>query len=117
MDKVDYTRKCLEHLTTTNFKKLAVDVTKTIETKVQNSLVQIKENIGESLYKEIYPSGSSPGKFYGTAKVHKIKDGENLDITNIHKLPIRPIVSNIGTATYRMAKYLSKLLAPLSNIA
>ena len=31
------------------------------------------------------------------------------------QLPIRPIVSNIGTATYQLAKYLAKLLSPLSQ--
>ena len=31
------------------------------------------------------------------------------------QLLIRPIVSNIGTATYQLAKYLAKLLSPLSQ--
>ena len=31
------------------------------------------------------------------------------------QLPIRPIVSNMGTATYQLAKYLAKLLSPLSQ--
>ena len=31
------------------------------------------------------------------------------------QVPIRPIVSNIGTATYQLAKYLAKLLSPLSQ--
>ena len=30
-------------------------------------------------------------------------------------LPIRPIVSNIGTATYHLSKYLASLLSPLSE--
>ena len=31
------------------------------------------------------------------------------------KLLIKAIVSNIGTATYQLAKYLTKLLSPLSQ--
>ena len=31
------------------------------------------------------------------------------------KLPIRPIVSNVNTPTYQLAKYLAKLLSPLSQ--
>ena len=54
--------------------------------------------------------GSYPGKFYGTAKVHKLPENGNVD-----QLPIRPVVSNIGTATYQLAKYLAKLLPPLSQ--
>ena len=30
-------------------------------------------------------------------------------------LPIRPIVSNVGTATYHLSKYLASLLSPLSE--
>ena len=33
----------------------------------------------------------------------------------VDKLPIRPIISNIGTSTYQLAKYLAKLLSPLVN--
>ena len=33
---------------------------------------------------------------------------------DISQLPLRPIVSNIGTATYGLSKYLAKLLHPLS---
>ena len=49
---------------------------------------------------------------YSTAKIHKLKDDELEDIS---KHPIRRIVSIIGTATYFTAKYLPKLLAPLST--
>ena len=31
----------------------------------------------------------------------------------MEQLPIRPMVSNIVTATYQLAKYLAKLLSPL----
>ena len=41
-------------------------------------------------------------------KIHKIPVNGNIDY-----LPIRPIVSNINTAMYNLAKYLTKLLAPL----
>ena len=34
---------------------------------------------------------------------------------NITELPLRPIVSNIGTASYFLSKYLAKLLSPLSQ--
>ena len=53
---------------------------------------------------------SCPGTFYGTAKVHKLSESGNVD-----ELPIRPIVSNIGTSTYPLAKYLAKRLFFLSQ--
>ena len=33
----------------------------------------------------------------------------------INDLPVRPIVSNLNTTTYNLAKYLSKLLSPLQQ--
>ena len=61
-------------------------------------------------YSRLDSSGSSPVKFYGTAKRDKLKKGSSVD-----DLPHRPIISNVGTASYQLAKYLSKLLSPLSK--
>ena len=84
---------------------------KTTERKVQNVLRKIKSTFSPNEYKQLYPTGSSPGKFYGTAKIHKLSQGDQVD-----KLPIiKPIISNIDTATYRLAKHLAKLLSPLST--
>ena len=89
----------MEHLNTTNFQRVEDDTTKPVEDAVKKALGKIKDDIGEEEYKKIYPSGSNPGKFYGTAKVHKIKTNE---IDKVGKLPLRPIVSNIGTATHKI---------------
>ena len=58
----------------------------------------------------MYPTGSKPGLFYTSAKVHKLQSGERLN-----ELKMRPIVSNDGTATYETAKFLNSLLAPLGK--
>ena len=112
LDKSKYTEKCLSHLNTPNFIKLPHDVTKATEEKVQKALFKIKKYIGKESYNEIYPSGSNPGKFYGTAKIHKVNLNDNNVVDN---LPLRPIISNIGTATHKTAQYLSKLLSPLAK--
>ena len=57
-----------------------------------------------------YLTGSEPGKFYGTAKKHKIPVNGT-----INDLPLPPIISSIGTASYQLAKYLAKLLSRLST--
>ena len=87
-------------------------IRKSIEERVQKTLLKIKKNIGEETYSNIYPSRSNPGKFYGTAKVHKV---DVKDSNCIEQLPLRPIISNIGTTTHKTARYLSKLLAPLGR--
>ena len=42
----------------------------------------------------LYPSGSCPSKFYGTAKVHKLFQNSTAD-----DLLLPPIISKIGSAT------------------
>ena len=76
---------------------------------------EIKKDIGKETYDKIYPSGSNPGKFYGTAKIHKLSEDDEKSMMNVDKLPLRPIVSNIGTATYKTSQYLANLLTPLGT--
>ena len=110
MNKSKYLEKCLTLLNSEQFVRLNEDPAKTNERKLQRMLRKIKPNLTDQEYKRLYPSGSAPGKFYGTAKLHKISINDGLD-----KLPIRSVISNIGTPTYQLAKYLAKLLSPLTN--
>ena len=90
------------------YKKLD-KILKPIDTK--SSLKnQNKLSLSPKEYLDIYPTGSSSGKFYDTAKKYKLTPTEN-----IGDLPIRPLISNIGTASYQLDKYLDKLLYPLSK--
>ena len=91
MNKSKYVEKCLGQLQTENFTKLNEDPTSSIEKKVQDTLRDIRDDIGEETYKKIYPSGSNPGKFYGTAKVHKLSNEEDMNINNVDRLPLLPI--------------------------
>ena len=59
---------------------------------------------------KIYQIGSLPGNLYGTARLHKVSNN-----STVEHLPLRPIISNIGTATYDLAKYLAQLLKLLSE--
>ena len=52
-------------------------------------------------YRRLYPTGESPPRFYGLSKVHK------------SGMPLRPIVSSIGSVTYGNSKELSRILKPL----
>ena len=70
-------------------------------------LLKDKEIIDNATYKNIKPVGSRPGVLYRLGKVHKeAKNG----------LPLfRPILSAIGTLTYRLAKYVLTFLTPLTQ--
>ena len=57
----------------------------------------MKSKFTEQRYYQLYPTGSNVGKFYGTAKVLKLKQGDTVD-----QLSLQPTVSNYGTASYRI---------------
>ena len=66
-----------------------------------------KEEISMEQYTDLNPSASRPGIMYGLAKVHKIvTDG---------LATFRPILSAIGTPTYKLAKFLVPILEPLTT--
>ena len=92
VDASKYTEKCLSILQTEQF------------TKRRQTKLTIQE------YRQLYPTGSKPDRFYGTAKLHKLP----LNGT-IEALPIGSIVSNIGTVSYRLPKYLAQILSPLEQ--
>ena len=103
-------KKCLNMLNDDNFTKLTDDPTKSIKRKIQRAIRRIKSKLSKDECNKIYPTGSAPGKLYGTAKVHKMAGNDNID-----NLPLRPIISNIGTAPYHLVKHLAKVLSPLSH--
>ena len=66
-----------------------------------------KNVISEETYNKLRPVGSKPGTLYGSAKVHE---------PLINGLPpIRPILSAIGTPTYKLAKCLVPILSDITQ--
>ena len=70
------------------FRGLESDPTKRTEAKLQNLLRSLKNYnyLSQEDYKQIYPKSSRPGLFYGTAKVHKLKENgivQNLSLGSI----------------------------------
>ena len=103
LDKEDYTQKTEELLHQPNYKTLTSDPT----TKHKNKLIALLKTIkaqggmDDRLYKKLYPTGVSSPKFYGLPKVHK------------EGIPLRPIVSSVGSVSYETAKELSRILKHL----
>ena len=110
MDSSQYMKKCLDMLNNDNFIKLTDNPTKSIEGKIQRAIRKIKSKLSKDEYNKIYSTGSASGKLYGTANVHMMAENDNID-----NLPLRPIISNIGTAPYHLVKHLAKVLSPLSH--
>jgi len=67
--------------------------------------IPIKENESDFIkeLRKIYTKGCLPAKLYGLPKIHK----ENI--------PMRPVLSTIGSANYRLAKVLHQYLQPFTQ--
>ena len=72
MDKSKYTEKGLTILSTKQFQKLKLNPTKSTEEKVQRMVRKIISKLTIQEYSRLYPSGSCPGTFYDTVKLHKV---------------------------------------------
>ena len=103
--------KCLNMLNNDNFIKLTGDPIKSSKGKIQREIRKIKSKLSKDEYNKICPTGSAPSKLYETADVHKMAKNDSIE-----KLPLRPIISKIRTASYHLAKHLAKLLSPLQKL-
>ena len=63
-------------------------------------------------YEEILPKSNQPGQLYGTAKIHKFT---NIDEITINNLKFHPIIAQAGTYTYNAAQVIAKYLKPLCS--
>ena len=111
LNRTDYVQKSSDFLEGRQFEKVCSDPTADFQRKVQGSLRSMKKAFDQKTYKKLYPSGSQPGLYFGLAKVHKVPPNSK----DIKDLPLRPVISNIGTATYNVSKYLASELFPLTK--
>ena len=111
LNKTDYIKKCEDFLHGAEFEMLNEDPTSSFQTSVQTTLRKMKKKLSKSVYSRLYPSASQPGLFFGLAKIHKLREGE----TDVKELPLRPVISKIGTTTYQISKHLASLLTPLTK--
>ena len=100
MDKNEYIRQ-LTHLLSnpSKLQRINSDPTKSIKRKL-NSLIA-KANTNSTIFSKI-TGHFEPGYIYGNPKTHKDKNNP----------PLRPIVPQVGTVTYDVAKRLNALIAP-----
>ena len=103
IDKSHYIKKAKELLEDTNtYRMIQVDPTSKLKNKLINILRKIKPEtrMQENTYRKIFPTGASPPKFYELPKIQK-------------NIPLRPIVSSIGSVSYGVAKELARIIKPL----
>ena len=91
-----------------SLKKGILNFTAYHEEHINKQLRSISKNgrLTEQQYKKVKTMGSNQGILYGLCKVHKAV----VDVCP----PFRPILSAIGTTTYKLAKYLVPKLASIT---
>ena len=68
LDKTKYVEKCFSIINTNKFKKLDKNPTVSYEAKIQRTLRKTKTRFTLQEYNNVYLTGSTAGKLYGTAK-------------------------------------------------
>jgi hypothetical protein len=91
----DYNKKIATLLQDKAYAKLKKDPTESIESKTV--LLLKKSPFPEEVCQQVRPQGSRQPRLYGLPKIHK------------PGVPLRPIVSTIGSPTYRLAQHLAPL--------
>ena len=89
-----------------SYAKIDSDPTNKMEKKVNNELKKLSESgeINKTMYNKMRTTFSNAPKLYRLPKIHK------------PDVPLRPIiVSTIGSATYYLAKELTKIISPLAG--
>ena len=106
LNKKDYIQK-MENilLNKEKFEKLVEtqDKTAKLEGKLQKRLLELVNSkvLTNEVYDRIRPTGSQRPQMYGLSKIHK------------PNVPLRPIMSMIGSAQHELAKWLSEVLDPV----
>ena len=108
LKRTDY-QSCMMELFAdkTKFTMLTEDPTLTQLATLQNYLRTIynRGEITSEVYSEVQPQSTKPARAHGLPKIHK--DFDTLP-------PFRPIIDTTGTAYQPLAKYLTRLLNPLT---
>ena len=82
------------------------DITAKNEQKLQKRLLDLaNQNIlARDVYDSVRPTGSQRPRMYGLPKTHKAD------------IPLRPILSMIGSSQHELAKWLAEILAPVLKL-
>ena len=98
MDKEEYIKKSEDLLKQHIYRELTTDATNKYKNRLINLLKTIKAEggINNITYKRLYPRGAGSPKYYWLPKIHKAG------------VPLRPIISSRGSATYETAKELAR---------
>ena len=102
MDTTDYEDKVSSLLQTTTYKELKRDPT--VQTGKRLKVLLKKQTGLDNIQRQVLaPTHTRAPYLYGLPKIHK------------PDVPLRPIVSSVDSPRHRMAKYITKIITPVSG--
>ena len=105
MNREDYDSKMKEMVNGDGYHKVKTDPTNKIEKAINTHLRELFTNrtIDKTVYDKLRSTHGVAPQLYGLPKIHK------------PEVPMRPIVSCIGSPTYKLAKELTRIISPLAG--
>ena len=101
LDKEDYTSKMADLLSRGEYKEIKNDKTKTVERKIKALLKTVEASLPRETFHKLNPNNTKAPHMYGKPKIHK------------PDMPMRPIISNIGSPCHQLARFLNNIISPL----
>ena len=105
LNKEDYEKKVGNILDGGNYEVVKTNPTPKLEKKLNDMLRElwVAGEMNKTGYDRLRATYSATPQLYGLPKIHK------------PEVPLRPIVSSIGSPTYNLAKFLTHIVSPLSG--
>nr|XP_054761192.1 uncharacterized protein LOC129267568 [Lytechinus pictus] len=105
LDTTTYRDKMDNLLSTGPYREIKKDPTDSLVRKLTTLLSGLKKkgSLEENTYQKLRPKRKQPPRIYGLPKIHK------------PAVPLRPIVSCIGSFAYELSKFLANILTPLTG--
>ena len=103
MDRVEYSNKLADLISNGGYCRIKKDLTLKTERKLSQILGKNKDLILQTKYRQSIQHYSKLPHIYGLPKIHK--DG----------IPLRPIVSNWGSACYPLSRFLVEIISPITD--
>ena len=103
MDRVEYSNKLVDLIGNGGYSKVKKDPTLKTERKLSQILGKNKDLIPQTKYRQLIQHYSKLPHIYGLPKIHK------------NGIPLRPIVSNRGSACHPLSRFLVEIINPLTG--
>ena len=103
MDRVEYSDKLADWIDNSGYRKVKKDPALKTERKLSQILGKNKDLTPQTIHRQLIQHYSKLPHIYGHPKLHK------------NGIPLRPIVSNRGSACHPLSRFLVEIINPLTG--